>query len=65
MQNIRQKMEGMGSVENTSQGVDGEDFDSSPEIKNMGDEFLMDPDDGDFDDDDDLIDDGATDEDYD
>ena len=55
----------MGSVENASQGVDGEDFDSSPEIKNMGDEFLMDPDDGDFDDDDDLIDDGATDEDYD
>ena len=45
--------------------MDGEDFDSSPEIKNMGDEFLMDADDGDFDDDDDLIDDGATDEDYD
>ena len=54
-------MEAPGSFDDETQ-ENGEDFDSSPDGKVIGDDFLMDAEDGDFDDDDDLIDEDMLDD---
>ena len=62
MQVMRNKLHDVGSIDDVSQGLEAEDFDSSPEMRNMGDDFLIDGDDGDFNDDDDMIDSAPSEE---
>ena len=67
MQNLKQKIDGSGSIDQDSHKVNrkGRDLES-PDGKVNVDEFLMDGDDGDFDDDDDdIIDDDTIEDDAD
>ena len=58
---MQQRIEASGSLGNES-AEDGDDFESSPDGKVIGDEFMMDGDDNDFDDDDMIDDDMVEDE---
>ena len=59
MSNLQRRVNGAGSFDNNSQE---DDIRSSPDGKVIGDAFLLDGDDGDFDEDDDMIDDDALDD---